>query len=90
LHRIKTVLIFNLASGKFAMIDDGLGFSLVPWHPVLEKQLDRHVTGITMSGGGIDWTFGRSRGSGFQNCQSAHQAALIIAAACNVSGRRCV
>jgi len=54
----------NLASGKFAMIDDGLGFSLVPWHPALEKQLERHVTGITMPGGGIDWTFGRSRGLG--------------------------
>jgi uncharacterized protein DUF3363 len=54
----------NLASGKFAMIDDGLDFSLVPWHPALEKQLERHVTGITMPGGGIDWTFGRSRGLG--------------------------
>jgi type IV secretory pathway VirD2 relaxase len=54
----------NLASGRFAMIDDGLGFSLVPWHPVLEKQLERHVTGISMPDGGIDWTFGRSRGLG--------------------------
>jgi hypothetical protein len=52
----------NLASGKFAMIDDGLGFGLVPWHPALEKQLERHVTGIAMPGGGIDWTFGRARG----------------------------
>jgi Protein of unknown function (DUF3363) len=24
----------QLASGRFAMIDDGLGFSLVPWRPV--------------------------------------------------------
>ena len=54
----------NLASGKFAMIDDGLGFSLVPWQPVLEQRLGRHVTGIAMPGGGIDWTFGRSRGLG--------------------------
>jgi type IV secretory pathway VirD2 relaxase len=54
----------NLASGKFAMIEDGLGFSLVPWHPVLEKRLDRHVTGIAMPDGDIDWTFGRSRGLG--------------------------
>ena len=51
----------NLASGKFAMIDDDLGFSLVPWHPVLEKRLERYVTGIAMSGGGIDWTIGRGR-----------------------------
>lgn len=28
---------FALASGRFAMIDDGLGFQLVPWTPSLEK-----------------------------------------------------
>jgi hypothetical protein len=27
----------QLASGRFAMIDDGLGFSLVPWRPVIEQ-----------------------------------------------------
>ena len=54
----------NLGSGKFAMIDDGLGFSLVPWQPVLEQRLGRQVTGIAMPGGGIDWSFGRSRGLG--------------------------
>jgi type IV secretory pathway VirD2 relaxase len=52
----------NLASGKFAMIEDGLGFSLVPWHPVLEKRLERYVAGIAMPDGDIDWTFGRTRG----------------------------
>lgn len=46
------------------MIDDGLGFSLVVWHPVLEKRLECHVTGIAIPGGGIDWVFGRSRGLG--------------------------
>ena len=25
-----------LASGRFAMIDDGIGFQLVPWRPALE------------------------------------------------------
>jgi hypothetical protein len=54
----------NLASGKFVMIEDGLGFSLVPRHPVLEPGLERHVTGIAIPDGGIDWTFGRSRGLG--------------------------
>src|SRR5690606_16231114 len=33
-----------LASGRFAMIDDGLGFQLVPWSPSLEKNLGRHVS----------------------------------------------
>ncbi|MEW6437808.1 MAG: DUF3363 domain-containing protein [Pseudomonadota bacterium] len=55
---------FTLASGRFAMIDDGLGFQLVPWSPSLEKQLGRHVSGLARSDGGIDWSFGRNRGLG--------------------------
>jgi type IV secretory pathway VirD2 relaxase len=51
-----------LASGRFAMIDDGLGFQLVPWTPSLEKQLGRHVSGVARADGGIDWGFGRNRG----------------------------
>ena len=54
----------NLASGKFAMIDDGLGFSLVPWQPVLDERLGRQIAGVAMPGDGIDWTFGRKRGLG--------------------------
>ena len=53
-----------LASGRFAMIDDGLGFQPVPWSPSLEKQLNRHVSGVVRSDGGIDWGFGRKRGLG--------------------------
>ncbi len=53
-----------LASGRFAMIDDGLGFQLVPWSPSLEKQLGRHVSGLARNDGGIDWSFGRKRGLG--------------------------
>ena len=55
---------FALASGRFAMIDDGLGFQLVPWTPSLEKQLGRHVSGVARNDGGIDWGFGRNRGLG--------------------------
>ncbi len=54
----------NLGSGKFARIDDGLGFSLVPWQPVLERRLGQQVAGVAVPGGGIDWTFGRTRGLG--------------------------
>jgi type IV secretory pathway VirD2 relaxase len=53
-----------LSSGRFAMIDDGLGFRLVPWASTLEQQLDRQVSGIVRAGGGIDWTLGRKRGLG--------------------------
>ena len=55
---------FTLASGRFAMLDDGLGFQLVPWTPSLEKQLGKHVSGVARDDGGIDWTFGRKRGLG--------------------------
>ncbi|CAM5473615.1 hypothetical protein MAUB1S_07955 [Mycolicibacterium aubagnense] len=51
----------TLASGRFAMIDDGLGFQLVPWSPSLDKQLGRHVSGVARDGGGVDWDFGRKR-----------------------------
>ncbi|MBF9151701.1 relaxase/mobilization nuclease domain-containing protein [Novosphingobium jiangmenense] len=54
----------NLASGRFAMIDDGLGFALVPWRPALDGHLGQHVTGTLKAGGGIDWTLGHSRGIG--------------------------
>jgi hypothetical protein len=54
----------QLSSGRFAMIDDGLGFSLVPWRPTLEQHIGRHVSGVVMPGGGVDWSFARSRGLG--------------------------
>lgn len=52
----------TLASGRFAMIDDGLGFQLVPWRPALDDGLGLAVTGRARASGGIDWTIGRSRG----------------------------
>ena len=55
---------FDLASGRFAMLDDGLGFQLVPWSPSLEQHLGRHVSGVARGDGGIDWGFGRKRGIG--------------------------
>jgi Protein of unknown function (DUF3363) len=53
-----------LASGRFAVIDDGLGFQLVPWRPALEQRLGQHVSGTLTPGGGIDWSFQRKRGLG--------------------------
>ncbi|KRQ96111.1 type VI secretion protein [Bradyrhizobium jicamae] len=54
----------TLASGRFAMIDDGLGFQLVPWRPALEQHLDRQVSGVAARGGGVIWSFGRKVGLG--------------------------
>jgi type IV secretory pathway VirD2 relaxase len=50
----------SLSSGRFAMIDNGLGFQLVPWLPSLERELGRQVSGIA-GPGGVDWNFGRKR-----------------------------
>jgi type IV secretory pathway VirD2 relaxase len=52
----------TLSSGRFAMIDDGMGFQLVPWRPALEQQLGKQVAGVMSPGGGVDWNFGRTRG----------------------------
>src|SRR5215470_13323842 len=51
----------QLASGRFAMIDNGLGFSLVPWRPVLEDHIGRQVFGV-MRGADISWQLGRPLG----------------------------
>lgn len=53
-----------LTSGRFAMINNGLGFQLVPWSSSLEKQLGRHVSGVAKDGGGIEWSFARRRDLG--------------------------
>ena len=52
----------QLASGRFAMIDDGIGFQLVPWQPLLDQRIGRHITGVMRDAGGIEWSFGRNRG----------------------------
>ena len=52
----------TLSSGRFAMIDDGLAFQLVPWRPALERHLGRQVTGAMSPGGTVDWSFGPKRG----------------------------
>jgi type IV secretory pathway VirD2 relaxase len=54
----------QLANGRFAMIDDGIGLQLVPWQPVLDKRIGQHITGTVRDAGGIEWNFGRKRGLG--------------------------
>ncbi|WP_292532922.1 VirD2 family relaxase/mobilization nuclease [Methylocystis sp.] len=54
----------TLATGRYAMIDDGLGFSLVPWSPSLERELGKHVSGVMSPGGRVEWSLGRKRGIG--------------------------
>lgn len=44
----------SLACAPFAMIDNGLGFQLVPWSPLLERELGKQVSGIA-GPGSVDW-----------------------------------
>jgi type IV secretory pathway VirD2 relaxase len=51
----------QLVSGKFAVIEKARDFTLVPWRPVLERQIGKTVQGV-MRGDSLSWTVGRSRG----------------------------
>lgn len=51
----------QLVSGKFAVIEKARDFTLVPWRPVLDRELGKNVRGM-MRGDTISWTLGRSRG----------------------------
>lgn len=50
-----------LVSGRFAMLDDGLTFALVPWKPVIEPRQGQHMSAI-VRGSSATWEFGRLRG----------------------------
>ncbi len=50
----------QVGAAKYAVIERSREFTLVPWRPVLEKQIGRTVSGIDR-GGAISWTFGRQR-----------------------------
>jgi hypothetical protein len=52
----------DLASGRYALIERSQEFTLVPWRPVLDRNLGQHVAGIAKGDGGISWTLGRKRG----------------------------
>lgn len=51
----------QLASGRFAMLDDGMSFSLVPWKPVIDQRLGQTMT-ATVRGNSVSWEIGRQRG----------------------------
>jgi len=51
-----------LASGRYAMLDDGIGFSLVPWKPVIEQRIGQTLS-ATIRAGGASWEIGRQLGS---------------------------
>lgn len=50
----------TLASGRYAMLDDGVGFSLVPWEPAIEPRLGQSLA-ATVRGNRAYWEFVRQR-----------------------------
>ncbi|KTR83814.1 conjugal transfer protein TraI [Novosphingobium barchaimii] len=50
----------DLVSGRFALIERSRDFTLVPWRPVLERQVGKSVSGW-IRGDGISWSIGRGR-----------------------------
>ncbi|HEX2581537.1 MAG TPA: DUF3363 domain-containing protein, partial [Dongiaceae bacterium] len=53
----------DLISGKFAIIEKSRKFTLIPWRPVLERNLGKAVRGMAR-GDDIPWTIGKDRGRG--------------------------
>ncbi|MGH6617130.1 relaxase/mobilization nuclease RlxS [Sphingomonas sp.] len=56
----KLVRRIDLASGRFALVEKSREFTLVPWRPVLDRQLGNQVGGI-MRADGVNWQLGRGR-----------------------------
>lgn len=52
---------FDLASGQFAMIDNGREFSLVPWQPEFDSRLGRRI-GDMVRDGPVSWDIRRDVG----------------------------
>lgn len=52
-----------LTSGRFAMLDDGQSFSLIPWKPVLEGRSGQNVSAV-LRGTTATWEFGKQRALG--------------------------
>jgi len=51
----------ELVSGRFALVEKAREFTLVPWRPVLERQIGKSAQAI-MGADGVSWRFGRQRG----------------------------
>ena len=55
---------FELTQGPHAIIETQRAFYLVPWESTHAQKWGKRIKGRVLSGGGIDWEMGRSRGIG--------------------------
>jgi type IV secretory pathway VirD2 relaxase len=56
----------KVGDASFALVERSHEFTLVPWRPMLERQLGKQVEGMMRTTGDISWTVGRSRGLGIE------------------------
>jgi len=64
--------IASLVSGRFAMIENGLGFQLVPWQPILEKRIGQHITGLQRDEGGSSGRWEETEDSACSSASACH------------------
>ncbi len=50
----------QVGTARMALIENSHEFTLVPWRPVLERQLGKQVSGV-IRGADVSWRFGRQR-----------------------------
>ncbi|WP_370641467.1 DUF3363 domain-containing protein [Acidovorax sp. Leaf73] len=53
----------QLASGRFAMLDEGTAFCLVPWRSVIDQRLGQRLS-AEIRGANVNWNLTRPRGMG--------------------------
>jgi hypothetical protein len=46
---------------EYALLDNVIGFSLVPWKPAIEHRLGQSVSAV-IQGNSVSWQLGRQRG----------------------------
>ncbi|ENU5864761.1 DUF3363 domain-containing protein, partial [Escherichia coli O15:H45] len=59
--RQKAASSLTLQQCQFAVVEKSHEFTLVPWRPIIDRQLGREVMGI-VQGGSVSWQLGRQRG----------------------------
>ena len=47
----------QLVSGRFVVLDDGMGFSFLPWQPVVEMRLSMQLRAVSKAGA-VNWEVG--------------------------------
>jgi type IV secretory pathway VirD2 relaxase len=56
----------DLASGRFAVLDDGMGFQLVPWSPKIDAHVGEAISGHMRSHTAVSWDLGLSKSVGIE------------------------